>query len=106
VLSYDYRGYGLHPGVPTEGSCYADIEGAYDYLTKELKIPASRIILYGRSIGSGPTCYMGQRLTTLARAQSKPSSSWLSPSMFCRGVPVGYCVPPRSSVHHTPACHS
>ena len=46
VLSYDYRGYGLHPGVPTESSCFADIEGAYDLLTKEFKIPPSRIILY------------------------------------------------------------
>lgn len=46
VLSYDYRGYGLHPGVPTEASCYADVEGAYDLLTKEFKIPPSRIILY------------------------------------------------------------
>lgn len=120
VLSYDYRGYGLHPGVPTEASCYADVEGAYDLLTKEFKIPPSRIILYtniivisalsacsaltltplvslstpldfryGRSIGSGPTCYLGQRLCALARAQSRPSS-WLSPSMFCRGVPSGY----------------
>ncbi|ELR13238.1 alpha/beta hydrolase, putative [Acanthamoeba castellanii str. Neff] len=88
VLSYDYRGYGLHPGVPTEASCYADVEGAYDLLTKEFKIPPSRIILYGRSIGSGPTCYLGQRLCALARAQSRPSS-WLSPSMFCRGVPSG-----------------
>lgn len=47
VLSYDYRGYGLHPGVPTEASCYADVEGAYDLLTKEFNIPPSRIVLYG-----------------------------------------------------------
>lgn len=49
VLSYDYRGYGLHGGVPTEPSCYADIEGVYDYMINELKIPPARIILYVHS---------------------------------------------------------
>jgi pimeloyl-ACP methyl ester carboxylesterase len=80
VLSYDYRGYGLHEGEPTESSCYADIEAAYGLLTQEMGIPASRIILYGRSIGSGPTCYLAQRLCEKARPRV---SAWSM--LMCSG---------------------
>ncbi len=54
VLAYDYHGYGTSEGSPSERSCYADIDAAYEYLTGLLHLPPERIILYGRSIGSGP----------------------------------------------------
>jgi abhydrolase domain-containing protein 17 len=53
VFAYDYRGYGTSNGQPSEGNAYQDAEVAYLYLTKQLKIPADRIIVYGRSIGGG-----------------------------------------------------
>ena len=53
VFAYDYRGYGLSEGRPSEQHVYADIDAAYDYLTRELRVPAARIILYGRSLGAG-----------------------------------------------------
>lgn len=55
VFSYDYRGYGLSEGRPTVGGAYEDIRAAYDYLRQELKVPPERIIVYGRSVGSGPS---------------------------------------------------
>ena len=33
----------------------------YLYLTEILNIPADRIILFGRSIGSGPSCYLAEK---------------------------------------------
>jgi fermentation-respiration switch protein FrsA (DUF1100 family) len=61
VLAYDYHGYGTSEGSPSERHCYADIDAAYEYLTYELKLPPERIILYGRSVGSGPSVDLAAR---------------------------------------------
>lgn len=61
VLAYDYQGYGTSQGTPSEQGSYQDIDAAYRYLTQELRIPPSRIIAYGRSVGSGPTVDLAQR---------------------------------------------
>lgn len=55
VLCYDYSGYGLATGKPTESNVYADIRAAYTYLISERRVPPHRIVLFGRSLGSGPT---------------------------------------------------
>jgi len=55
VFAYDYRGYGISEGRPTVGGAYEDIRAAYDYLRQELKVPPERIVIYGRSVGSGPS---------------------------------------------------
>ncbi len=54
VFAYDYRGYGLSEGRPSERASYEDIDTAYEYLTREARVPPDRIIAYGRSVGSGP----------------------------------------------------
>jgi abhydrolase domain-containing protein 17 len=59
VVAYDYRGYGASsPGAPTETKTYADISTAYRYTRETLKVPADRIIVFGRSVGSGPSTYL------------------------------------------------
>jgi fermentation-respiration switch protein FrsA (DUF1100 family) len=45
-------------GSPSEEDCYADIQAAYKFLRFELHAPAQNIVLYGRSLGSGPSCYL------------------------------------------------
>jgi dienelactone hydrolase len=45
-------------GNPSEENCYADIEAAYKFLRSDLNVPSKNIVLYGRSLGSGPSCYM------------------------------------------------
>lgn len=51
VCAYDYRGYGLSSGNPSEKNCYADVNTVYTYLTRDKGIPPGRIISYGRSLG-------------------------------------------------------
>mmetsp|Transcript_20163 Transcript_20163/g.28962 ORF Transcript_20163/g.28962 Transcript_20163/m.28962 type:complete len:275 (+) Transcript_20163:63-887(+) len=63
VLAYDYEGYGKAPGVPSEKSCYENIEAAYSHLTEKLLIPPENIVLYGRSLGSGPSTYLAHKLS-------------------------------------------
>lgn len=64
VLCYDYSGYGLANGKPSESNCYADIRAAYTYLVSEQRIPPNRILLFGRSLGSGPTLDLAVSLGT------------------------------------------
>lgn len=52
-------------GPPSEDNCYADIDAAYHYLRHTLKVPAQNIVLYGRSLGSGPSCYLAAKTALL-----------------------------------------
>jgi abhydrolase domain-containing protein 17 len=61
VFAYDYRGYGTSSGTPGEANAYRDADVAYTYLTQKLKIPADRIIVYGRSIGGGSATELATR---------------------------------------------
>lgn len=61
VLGYDYRGYGASGGEPSEENCYADIEKVYEYAVETLKFPPERIIIYGRSLGCGPSAELALR---------------------------------------------
>jgi len=61
VFAYDYRGYGTSGGTPSESNAYRDIDTAYDYLTTKLNVPTQKIIVYGRSVGGGPTVDLASR---------------------------------------------
>ncbi|MEM1221600.1 MAG: alpha/beta hydrolase [Verrucomicrobiota bacterium] len=58
LLAYDYPGYGLSSGKATEKGAYAAIEAAYKYANETLGYQPEDIILYGRSLGSGPSCWL------------------------------------------------
>jgi fermentation-respiration switch protein FrsA (DUF1100 family) len=63
VLAFDYRGYGLSTGgPPTAAGAVRDMEAVYRHATTTLGIPPSRIVLYGRSVGSGPASDLAARL--------------------------------------------
>jgi pimeloyl-ACP methyl ester carboxylesterase len=53
VFAYEYCGYGLAEGDPSEENCYLCIDAAYEYLRQ--KVDPSTIIVFGRSLGSGPS---------------------------------------------------
>jgi len=61
VFAYDYQGYGTSEGKPSEQNLYHDVNAAYEYLTQTLKISPDRIILYGFSIGGGPSLDLATR---------------------------------------------
>lgn len=61
VLAYDYSGYGLSSGRPSERASYGDIEAAYDYLTRSAGVPPERIILHGRSLGGAVAADLATR---------------------------------------------
>ncbi|TAN62626.1 MAG: alpha/beta hydrolase [Magnetospirillum sp.] len=52
VFLLEYRGYGGSPGSPSEKGLYADGRAAIQWLVGR-GVPASRLVLYGESLGSG-----------------------------------------------------
>ncbi|KEG13992.1 putative serine peptidase, putative,serine peptidase, clan SC, family S9D [Trypanosoma grayi] len=66
VVAYDYCGYGSSKApekgkCPTEQTVYDDAEAMYTEVTKTLKIQPDRIIVMGRSMGGGPSCYLAKK---------------------------------------------
>ena len=47
----EYRGYGHSDGVPCEEGLYMDAQAGLDYLSTRTDINASKIIVFGRSLG-------------------------------------------------------
>lgn len=60
-----YRGYGGNPGKPSEDGLYADARAALAWLT-ERGVPASRLVLYGESLGTGVAVHMAGEFANLA----------------------------------------
>lgn len=55
-LLVEYQGYGLcDANTPSEEETNVDVESAFEWVVSVLGVPPERIILVGRSIGTGPT---------------------------------------------------
>lgn len=60
VLVVEYPGYGLYKGSDKSPSkMLEDSIVVFDYLTTVCGVKAQDIVLFGRSIGSGPATYLG-----------------------------------------------
>eukprot|EP00946_MAST-07B_sp_MAST-7B-sp1_P004078 g4078.t1 len=65
VIGFEYPGYSISEprgGRPTEAGCYAAIDSAYAHATGPCGFEPERIVLYGRSLGTGPTIDLSSRL--------------------------------------------
>ena len=51
VLLFDYRGYGLSDGSPSEAGVYEDTRAAFDWLVNERGFLPENIVVFGRSLG-------------------------------------------------------
>uniref|UniRef100_A0A7S2TIB2 Serine aminopeptidase S33 domain-containing protein n=1 Tax=Lotharella oceanica TaxID=641309 RepID=A0A7S2TIB2_9EUKA len=62
VFFYDYTGYGwsAQQGQPSPAHVESDCEAAYEYLVETANVPPEKIILYGQSLGSVPSCILAQ----------------------------------------------
>jgi len=63
LINYlEYSGYGEQDNTDcSENYIYNDIVCVYNYLIDQLNIKPEDIILYGRSLGSGPSCYLAEK---------------------------------------------
>ena len=69
-----YRGYGGHPGRPTEAGLYADARAAVDWLLAHGD-DASDLVLYGESLGTGVAVQIGTEYAVSAIVLEAPFSS-------------------------------
>lgn len=65
VVAYDYSGYGASnfTGLPTERQVYQDIENVFQWCVEQniVSNPEFELIVYGQSVGSGPSCYIASK---------------------------------------------
>lgn len=59
---FDYRGYGRSTGRPSEANTYEDARAAWDHLVRDRGAAPERIVVMGRSLGSGPATWLAARL--------------------------------------------
>ena len=61
IFAFDYSGYGVSNGKPSEKNIYADTEAAWSALRQRYNLTPSQIILYGQSIGTVATVDLATR---------------------------------------------
>lgn len=62
VFLFDYRSFGKSEGTKNLQGIADDSRAAYDYLVVNRKIPTNKVVLYGESIGGGPTCDLASKV--------------------------------------------
>lgn len=76
VVSYDYSGYGASSGQPSEHALNADMEAVHEHLSTAWGVDASReLVVYGQSVGSGPSCRIAVRRPCAALVLHAPIAS-------------------------------
>lgn len=65
LCAYDYTGYGHSAGRPSVADTLADIDAVFQWLLRR-GVRRQRIVLYGQSLGSGPTLELAAREPALA----------------------------------------
>ncbi len=85
-LAFDYRGFPGSPGELSEENVLADSLAAYDWLAAR----GDPILLWGRSLGSGPATYVASQRAADALLLETPFDSAVAVAMDRYGfLPVG-----------------
>ncbi len=58
LLALEYRGYGGSTGRATPEGVARDAEAGFDWLAARAEVDPARIVVYGRSVGSGPAVHV------------------------------------------------
>ena len=75
ILLFDYRGYGLSDGRPSERGTYRDAEGALDYLVSRRDIDPHKIVYFGRSLGAAVAVWLACRRAPYGLILESPFAS-------------------------------
>jgi len=62
VVAIDYRGFGSSTGSPSEDGLLTDALTLADWATKQVGIPAERIVLFGQSLGTAVAISLAHHL--------------------------------------------
>ncbi|KAL1496756.1 hypothetical protein AB1Y20_014346 [Prymnesium parvum] len=81
VFGFDYPGYGTASGKPSEAGCFAAAKAVWRHVRG--LAPSARIILYGRSLGSGPAVHLA---AGGADGEERRASGLVLQSPLCSGI--------------------
>ncbi|MBB5351302.1 hypothetical protein HNR46_001538 [Haloferula luteola] len=111
VFVYDYPGYGLSSGKPSETSVEKAAEVAWNHLTTEWGVADRDVLLIGRSVGSGPATWLATRHPAAALILISPFTStfevlppaqWIFPgNRFPNLRRIRHCELPLLVIHGT-----
>ena len=80
ALLFDYRGYGLSDGEPSEENTYADAVACHQWLISVKQYAPDQIIVFGRSLGGAVAIDLASRM---------PCGGLIIESTFTAAVDVG-----------------
>lgn len=60
VIAVEYPGYGVYKGKTKESLIISDAMTVYKFVKTELNFEDKDILIFGRSIGTGPACYVAR----------------------------------------------
>ncbi len=69
VLAFEYRGYGLSSGHPSEQGLITDALAVADWALHTTGIPPDRIVVFGQSLGSAVAIAIVHELSTNTRGR-------------------------------------
>jgi hypothetical protein len=61
VFLFDYRGYGMSGGIPSEKGLYLDAEGALEFLRDRYGVKNEEVLVYGESLGGSVGAYIAAK---------------------------------------------
>lgn len=102
-LLTSYRGYGASEGAPSEKAIFADALRWYDHVAKTQR--PSRVVAFGRSLGSGPAVYLASQRELASVILVSPYDSLVQVAKrYYPVLPVGVMLRHRfDSVSRAPA---
>ena len=62
VIAMEYPGYGVYQGESNADQVVIDAENLFRYLVEEIKMSSRNILVFGRSIGSGPATALASKM--------------------------------------------
>jgi abhydrolase domain-containing protein 17 len=89
ILAYDYPGIGQSEGPLSEQGCYDAMADMFEWLRAQ-NIASDSIVLYGRSIGTGPALHLATRVKTAGLVLVSPFTSALGSSIWTSIYPLDY----------------
>ena len=75
VFIFDYRGYGLSAGRPTEEGTYRDAEAAWRHLRDARGFSEEQVIVYGQSLGAAIAAHVAGERRAAALILESPFTS-------------------------------
>lgn len=68
IIAIDYRGFGMSEGKPSETGLFTDAMTLVDFLLEKVKIPSSRMVLFGQSLGTAVSIAVAKHLASQSPA--------------------------------------